>query len=125
MTTKKMPVNYDASRPESGSSDFLAVVFENAVPVFFGLRSKRIRKSGRMVYLGQEITENDVFARLVDSGRKIENVEPTLKVLADYVQQLGNFKISNIITVVPKGTESGFELVKVTEMPKITPRPLP
>ncbi|MFA6542993.1 MAG: hypothetical protein WCS99_01110 [Limisphaerales bacterium] len=125
MNTKKLLVPFDESKPESGKSDFLAVVFDGTNPFFFGLRSRRFFTSGRVVYLGREITENDVFAKLVDSGRKIQDVDRTLKTLAAYVQQLGTFKIDNILKIAPKDSEPFFELVKVAEMPKIEAKKLP
>lgn len=118
MTTRKLLVAYDESRPDAGKGDFLAVVLEGNAPVFLGLRSKRTHKLGRMVFLGRDITDKDVFAKLVDAGRKIPSVDQTLRTLAAYVQQVGNFKIGNILTVVAKSGEPGFELVLVSEMPK-------
>jgi hypothetical protein len=102
MTTKKLLVAYEESKPTAGQGDFLALIFENATPVFFGLRSRRIYKSGRMVFLGKEITEKEIFAKLIDTGRKIESVEDTMANLAAYVQQLGTFRIGNVLSIVAK-----------------------
>jgi hypothetical protein len=118
MITKKLLVAYNEAKPTSGQGDFLAVVFTDNKPVFFGLRSRRYYESGRMVFLGKEINEKDMFARLVDSGRKIKSIDETLKKLSVYIQQLGGFKIGNVITVALKNDEIGFELVKIAEMPK-------
>jgi hypothetical protein len=118
MITKKLLVAYNEAKPTSGQGDFLAVVFTDTKPMFFGLKSRRYYENGRMVFLGKGINEKDVFVRLVDTGRKIENVDETLKKLGNYIQQLGGFKIGNIITVAPKNDEVGFELVKIAEMPK-------
>lgn len=126
MSTKKLLVAYDESKPTAGQGDFLAVVFEGATPVFFGLRSRRTYKTGRMVFLGKEITEKEVFAKLVDSGRKIESVDQTLANLTAYVQQLGSFKIGNVLGVVAKNGDSRFELIKVTETSQMSePKKLP
>jgi hypothetical protein len=125
MNTKKLLVAYDESKPTSGQGDFLAVVFEDESPVFFGLRSRRIHKAGRMVFLGKEVTEKEIFAKLVDSGRTIESVDKTLNNLAAYVQQLGGFKIGNVLGVAPKADEAGFALFKVAEKPKTEAKQLP
>ena len=118
MNTKKLLVAYDESKPTTGKGDFLAVVFEGTTPVFFGMKSHRVYKSGRMVFVGKEITAKDIFAKLVDSGRKIESVDQALKTLTAYVQHLEGFKIGNVVTIAPKSSDPGFELVKVAEMPK-------
>jgi hypothetical protein len=120
MSTKKLLVAYDQSKPNAGKGDFLAVVFEGATPLFFGLKSGRTCREGRMVFIGKEISEKDVFTKLVDSCRKIESVDQTLKTLTAYVQQMENFKIGNVVAITPKNSEPGFELVKIEEMPKIT-----
>jgi hypothetical protein len=125
MNTRKLLVTYDESKPTSGIGDFLAVVFEGTTPVFLGLKSRRAYKLGRMVFVGKEIAAKDIFAKLVDSGYKIENVDQTLKNLAAYVRQLESFKIGNVVTITPKNGEPGFELVKVGEMPKSESRRLP
>jgi hypothetical protein len=101
------------------------VVFEGTTPVFFGLRSCRNYKSGRVVFVGKEIGAKEIFAKLVDSGHKIESVDQALKTSEAYVQQIGSFKIGNIVTVVPKSGDPGFELLKLAEMPKTETRSLP
>jgi len=125
MNTKKLLVAYDESKPTAGKGDFLAVVFEGTTPLFFGLKSHRVYKSGRMVFLGKEITAKDVFTKLVESGRKIESVDQALKTLIAFVQQLEGFKIGNVVAVDPKSSDPGFELIKVAEMPKSETRRLP
>jgi hypothetical protein len=125
MNTKKILVAYDKSKPNNGKGDFLAVVFEAAKPVFLGLKSHRIYSSGRVVFVGREITEKDVFARLVDSGRKIENVDHALGVLGRYLGQLQSFKIGDVLTILPDNVEPGFRLEQIAEMSKIGVKKLP
>jgi len=117
MVTRKLLVSYDEVKPYAGKGDFLAVIFEGGVPCFLGLKSRRLYKQGRMVFIGKEITEHDVFAKLVDTGLKIENVNDTIKTLFIYIQQVDKFKVGNIISIARSET-SGFELVKIAEMPK-------
>lgn len=78
-----------------------------------------------MVFIGKDITEKEFFAKLVDSGQKIESVGRTLKNLGDYMQQLDGFKIGNVLGVVPKADEVGFSLFKVAEKPKTEAKQLP
>ena len=116
MSTKKLLRAYDESKPESGRSDFLTVLLDGQNPVLFGLKSRRICQSGTIVFIGREIIANDIFARLVESGRKIPNVKQTLETIEAYVQQLGNFKVGNVVTVAPKSESPGFELVKLADI---------
>jgi hypothetical protein len=81
MTTKKLLVAFDPKKPDQRSSDFLVVVLEGTEPKLVGLKSKKTAVSGLMVYLGKEIKANDLFAKLVDTGRRIESVEQTLRTL--------------------------------------------
>ena len=92
MKTKKLLVAYDESKPSAGNGDFLAIVFEGTTPTFFGLRSHRTCKFGRMVFIGKDVTAEDLFDRLLDSGRKIEAHDQTLTSLAMYVEQMASFK---------------------------------
>jgi hypothetical protein len=125
MGTKKLLVAYDESKPSAANSDFLAVVFDGMTPMFFGLKSHLLFKSGVMVFIGKEIAVQDIFAKLVESGRKIQNVNETLKNLDAYVQQLAGFKIGNVVSIALKNDGPGFELVKSAEMPKSEAKKLP
>ena len=119
MTTKKLLVAFDPKNPRLGSGDFLVPVMDGTEPVFLGLKSKKTVKSGRMVYIGKEITVNDLFARLVDIKRRTESVEQTLRILETYIQKLQSFRISNLLTIEPNIAE-GFELVKLADRPPTT-----
>ena len=116
MTTKKLLVAFDPQKPEKRSSDFLAVVLEGQEPKLLGLKSRKMFVSGMMVYLGKEITANDLFAKLVDSGRKVENVQQTLNVLQAYIQMLQDFRIGNVLAVQADAA-SGFKLLKLADAP--------
>ena len=125
MNAKKLLVAYDESKLIAKKGDFLAVVFDGTTPIFWGLKSRCAYKSGCVVFLGKEITEKDVFAKLVDTGRKIESVDKTLKTIAAYIQQMESFKIGNVISIASKSGEPGFELSKVSEMSQSRAKQLP
>jgi hypothetical protein len=118
-TVKRLLVAYDETDPTAGQGDFLAVVRISANPALWGMRSRQVVHSGRMVYVGQEIGDKDLFAKLVDSGCKIENVQQSLRDIAAYLRLLEEFKLGNIVTIVPGDGDDGFSLVKVAEMPKL------
>jgi hypothetical protein len=116
MNTKKLLVRFNPKAPDKASSDFVVPVQDGEESVFFGLKSRRASKTGVMVYVGREVSVNDLFARLVDSGRRIENVHKTLDVLQDYIQMLQHFRIGNVITI-EVDTVSGFRLQKLHDIP--------
>ncbi len=71
-----------------------------------------------MVYVGKEITVNDLFAKLVDSGRKIASVDQAMKMLSEYLAMLQAHKIGNVMSIEPDAAEpNAFRLVKVANTP--------
>lgn len=126
VTTRKLLVRYDPVKPRTRSGDFVVPIHDGAAVTLIGLDSGKRCQQGKMVFLGEDITMNDVFAKLVDSGQKIESVERTLKMLEHYLQSLQDFKIGNIIGIEPSSDEPcGFRLKKVAERPPTEKTPLP
>lgn len=118
ITTKKILVAYKPSKPETASSDFLVPATDSTGIFFFGLRSRTQSKQGQMVFIGKRITVNDVFAKLVDSGRKIENVDQTLLTLESYLRMLQDFRIGNILAIETcNEAPCGFEFKKIADAP--------
>jgi hypothetical protein len=71
-----------------------------------------------MVFVGSEVTVNELFAKLVDSGSKIPDVENTVKMLTEYVAQLQEYKIGNVLSMESvSGGRYGFRLTKVANTP--------
>jgi hypothetical protein len=116
--TKKLLVAFDPAKPDSQSSDFIIPWNREGQPVFLGLKSSKDCTYGLMVFVGRAVSENDLFAKLVDSGAFIENVEDTLACLRNYVTQLQSLKIGNVVRIIPSDAESsnafGLELVAQT-----------
>jgi hypothetical protein len=98
-TSKKLLVAFNPSEPDEKSSDFLVPVLDEKSPHLLGLKSNMPVALGLMVYLGREITVNDLFAKLVDTGRKLPDVDSTLKYLEAYLKKLQDYKIGNVLTV--------------------------
>jgi hypothetical protein len=119
MVTKKLLVAFDPKKPDHRSSDFLVVVLEGAEAKLVGIKGKKPVASGLMVYLGREIKVNDLFAKLVDTGRRIESVEQTLRTLDYYIEKLQEFRIGNLLAV-ESDPVNGFKLVKLADTPPST-----
>jgi hypothetical protein len=118
MKTKKMLVAFDERKASSLRGDFLVVVCADEKYLFWGVKSRQFYDAGLMVFVGIEISESEVFAKLVDSGWKIASVDDTLKTIEAYIDQLSELKIGNVVRITTHGTVGGFELEKVLDMPK-------
>lgn len=113
--TKKLLVAFNPERPEVQSSDFLIPWNLESQPVFHGLKSGRDCTYGMMIFVGRAVSENDLFAKLVDSGASIKSVDNTLATLQSYISQLQGLKIGNVVRIVPNiDTSFGLELVSNT-----------
>ncbi|MCL4207972.1 MAG: hypothetical protein KJ000_36255 [Pirellulaceae bacterium] len=96
--SKKALVAFDPERPDKSSSDFLIPVRINLDEIrFLGTRSGTTVRYGMTVLTSRAITENDLFAKLVDTGQKITNVADTLQVLARFLDAMKSVKIGNIV----------------------------
>lgn len=125
-TTKKLPVSISYGTYQAKSHEFLIPPLTDGVGEFQGLMSGKPFLYGAVSYLGKDITVNDVFAKLVDSGRRIESVERTVAALESYLRMLQDFKIGNILAVEPCSEEPcGFRLKKIADAPPVKPVNLP
>lgn len=113
--SKKLLVPFDRSKPEWNPSGFLVPWKHEGKLCFRGLQSERFYELGKMVYIGVAITENDLFAKLVDAGAVIDNVDATLDILRSYLDGLQAFKIGNVVRIrSTDGPETELELVANT-----------
>jgi len=78
-------VAFNPDKPTAKSSDFLLPIFVDGIPKFLGLSSSRHFDYGMVVMTGKDVSVNDVFAKLVVSGRKIESVDQTLESITRYL----------------------------------------
>lgn len=114
--TKKLLVPFDPARPKWNPNEFLIPTFGEGRLVLTGLKHGKEYEFGRMVYIGEAISENDLFAKLVDSGAAIRNVDETLARLSSYVDQLQTLAIGNVVRIISPtdGRPVGLELVSKT-----------
>jgi hypothetical protein len=118
MSTKKLLVAFDPSRVDAAPGDFVVPILDAEVVSFFGLGSKKPCAFAVMVYVGKEVTVNDLFAKLVDAGQEVPNVDRTVKMLVDYMSRLEEHKIGNVVAIEPAAEEPcGFRLKRVANTP--------
>lgn len=125
MTTKKLLVAFDTSNPNATSSDFLMPVVDEGSPQFIGVKSCKPADLGMMVYIGRDVTTNDLFAKLVDTGMKVASVDRTIKGIEAYLRMLQDYKIGNILSVKASTEACGFQLEKVANSPSDAKSKLP
>ena len=121
--TKKNLVAFDPSKPEAKSADFLAPVVESGRIVLFGLKSQKIQSMGLVVFSGKELSPNDVFARIVDTGRQIESVDTLLADISEYLAALKNQRIGDVVTIDRK--DDRVTLIRTDFRPTSKRVPLP
>ncbi len=93
---------------------------------FFGLSSGKYFEYGMVVMTGKAVTVNDVFTKLIDSGRKVESVDETLESIGNYFELLKAFKISNVLRLIDDSSSpSGVGLEKTSFKPSAKKRGLP
>jgi hypothetical protein len=98
--SKKVVVAFDPEKPEKSSSDFLVPVHNDSGGVeFLGTRSRRTIPYGMVILTSRVLTENDLFAKLVDTGRKVASVDDTLVLLANFLEAMKTVKIGNVVNV--------------------------
>lgn len=112
-----MLVAFDPGKPKKPSSGFLVPVVWDGRVALFGTSSKQIVRCGMVIYLGQEVSANDLFARLVDSGCKVPAVEEALRLISAYIDEIHSLRIGRVAEIAGNGTESGLSL-KLAEYPK-------
>ncbi|SFI88729.1 hypothetical protein SAMN05421753_11377 [Planctomicrobium piriforme] len=99
--TKKLLISFDPSRPDSRKTDILIPWDRDSRRVLWGLNSGKEAELGVMIYVGQSISENDLFARLIDSGATISDIESTMTLLRSYVAALSVIKVGGVARVAP------------------------
>ncbi|MEK6154536.1 hypothetical protein WIW50_14800 [Flavobacteriaceae bacterium 3-367] len=109
MKTKKMLVPIDLDNPNKDVNDFLYPVFIENEFVFKGVKYGKIWKHGIISFIGKEISKNDVFARIVDSGNKIDNVKELVSYLDAYIEQVKILPLGSIVSINTKGKQFDLE----------------
>jgi hypothetical protein len=115
--SKKVLVAFDPGKADTSSSDFLVPVKNESGEIeFLGTRSKKSIRYGLVILTSRAVTANDLFAKLVDTGRKVPNVADTLDTLGNFLDAMKTVKIGNVVEVVG-GLENSITLVVASNTP--------
>ncbi|MEM7487382.1 MAG: hypothetical protein AAF348_19405 [Bacteroidota bacterium] len=112
MKSRKVIVPIDIENPDKKINDFLYPKLTNDGVSFFRVSNEKEWKYGMIVLKGGGVTENDLFAKIVDAKTKIESVDKLLDTLKIYLEKVREFSIGNIIYIEPNDNHEGFELRK-------------
>jgi len=120
MDTRKILMAIDINDPVKDFNEFLYPDCDYIPAKLTGLKKGEVFNTG-VVTLTGTITENDIFARIIDnSDKNIKSVRFVLRSLIYYIQEVRKFKIGNIVKVIEADNEFGFELVKIKDRVSIT-----
>ncbi len=96
--SKKVLVAFDPQFPQQRSSDFLVPLPTTEADFeLLGIKSGKIRRYGMVVLTSQLVNENDLFAKLVDAGQPVSDVEQCLEHLARFIEEIKAVRIGNIV----------------------------
>lgn len=115
METKKLLAAYDLSQPDAQPGELLVPWVYNGQLALVGMRSGKAYSYGVVVYVGREVSEQDVFARLVDAGRIFPDLDQAMADIARYVSLVRQEKIGTVLMLVGDGPSDSFRLSPVTE----------
>lgn len=119
-TTRKLLVPFVPRDPERRSTDFLIPTRapDGTGYRFSGVKTGRPATYGMMVFLGRSVSTNDLFAKLVDSGTKIDDVQVTIATISMYFDAIQAFKIGNMVAIGDSVSgQAPFELRLVSVTP--------
>ncbi|UII32810.1 hypothetical protein LVD17_03055 [Fulvivirga ulvae] len=119
MKTRKIIVPIDLEKPEKKISDFLYPKLSNEGAKFFQVSKEKEWRYGLVILKGGGITENDLFARIVDAKIKIESVDGLLNTLKAYLEKIKEFSIGNIVCIESSNNDAGFKLTKYANRPSV------
>lgn len=116
-TTRKLPVSISHGEYNTNVNEFLVPSAESGYTMFYGIKSLKQFPFGAVSYLGTDVSTNEVFAKLVDSGYVFNSVHSTLSMIDTYIRMLQSFRIGNVIAIEASPTDGGFRLKLVAKSP--------
>lgn len=109
-------VEFNGIKPKTSGKEFLIPFIDIVKEGFQGISSGKPSKYGLIVYIGIEINSEEVFKRLVSSGRKIDDVKSVLVTIDKYLSQIAQYKIGTVVSIDYKD-DGSFEVVKEANRP--------
>jgi hypothetical protein len=117
ISTRKMLAPFDPEQPDKVIKGFLYPNIDSeSTGSFEQIGTGKKWSAGIVVLVGREITKEDIFAKIVDSGRQASVINVLLESLDVYLQQINEHRIGDIVGL--RSSTNGFELIKLEKPPR-------
>jgi hypothetical protein len=113
-STRKMPCSMRKDGAASIRSEHLVPCLTKDKSVFVGVKTGKQYPAGCMSYLGRHVSTDDILAKLGLSSGDARRARP---ILNEYLPQLQEFKIGNVLSLSWVGTFKKLELKKDADRP--------
>lgn len=114
MKSKKIIVPIDLENPSKKINDVLYPKITDDKVSLVGVNTQKEWEYGMIILKGGGVTENDLFAKIVDSKIKIESVNKLLETLENYLKKVNDFSIGNVVYIEKSNSLEKFSLKKHT-----------
>ncbi|EEE35174.1 hypothetical protein RKLH11_3981 [Rhodobacteraceae bacterium KLH11] len=93
-----MLVPFSMEKASPVGKSFVAPIHDDGKMVFVSLSTLKPIEFGAVVYVGRDVSVEDVFAKIVESGTKVlPSVDEQISVLQDYLDCLPKLKIGDVV----------------------------
>lgn len=114
VSIKKMPCSMRKDGAASLRSEHLVPCLTKEKPVFIGIKSGKEYDKGCISYLGVKVSSDDILKKLkLPKGEAIK----ARPILDEYLKQINQFKIGNVVSVSWGQDTQELELIKEAERP--------
>ncbi len=111
-TTKKMLVAVDIEPITTRKGRFvIPSQDEHCLDAFTAIDGTGTASFACVSYTGRDLDANTLFARYIESGAKVHNVDKLLADLDDYLTQVKSFKVGNVLGLQMNGASAELYLV--------------
>jgi len=99
-SSKKLVVKFDPETPDKPSCEFLIpFISDNGEIGFLGTKSGTISHYGLVILTNRAVTEIDLFAKLIDTGRTDIDEATYLQLFSSFLDAMQKVKIGNIVEI--------------------------
>lgn len=96
--TKKMLVPFSMKKGSPVGKSFVVPIHDGDRPVFVSLSGLKPVEFGSVVYVGRDVSPEDVFAKIVETGAKVlPSVDGQMAMIRDYLDYLPTLKIGDVV----------------------------
>jgi hypothetical protein len=113
-STRKLPCSLRADGAATRRSEHLVPCLTGEKPVFVGVKTGKEYGTGAISYLGRDVSTDDILTKLDLPPAEVGCARP---ILDEYLNQLQDFKIGNVLSLSWEGTPKALVLRKEANKP--------